>query len=72
LTGTVNGLPTPKAEIKDGKVDGDTVSFWIGIEYEGNPVKLVLKGKLTGDSEIKFSMGTEGGEWSTEITAKKS
>lgn len=71
VTGTVDGLPTPKVEIKDGKVDGDSVSFWIGITYQGNPVKLVLKGKASGD-EIQFSMGTEGGEWSTQITAKKS
>jgi hypothetical protein len=34
-------------------------------------VKLVVKGKLNGD-EIKFSIGTEDGAWSTELTAKKS
>jgi len=70
LTGTVDGLPTPKVEIKDGKIDGDDLSFWVGIEYQGNPVKLVIRGKVAGD-EIKFSIGTEGGEWGTELTAKK-
>jgi hypothetical protein len=71
ITGTVDGLPTPNAEIKEGKLDGDTVSFWISIDYQGSPLKILLKGKVAGD-EIKFTMGTEGGEWSTDLTAKKS
>ena len=71
LTGTVTGLPTPKVDIKDGKVDGDDVSFWVGIEFQANPIKLVVKGKVKGD-EITFNIGTEGGEWGTQLTAKKS
>jgi hypothetical protein len=71
VTGTVSGLPTPNVEIKDGKLDGDTVTFSVNIEYQGNPVKLVLTGKRSGD-EITFTMGTEGGEWSVQLTAKKS
>jgi hypothetical protein len=71
LTGTISGLPTPDVPIKDGKVDGENLTFWVGIEYQGNPVKLVVKGKLSGE-EIKFSIGTEDGAWSTELTCKKS
>ena len=70
VTGTVDGLPTPKTPIKDGKVDGDNVTFWVGIEFQGNPIKLLLKGKVSGD-QIDFTMGTEGGEWGTQFTAKK-
>jgi hypothetical protein len=71
LTGKVIGLP-PKQEgieIKDGKVQGDSVSFWLMTEYQGNPVKLVYTGKV-GDGQIKFIMGTDDGGWSTEILAK--
>ena len=50
---------------------GDTITFFVNIEYQGMPVKLVYKGKLTG-SEIKFSFGTEDGSWGTEISVKKS
>jgi hypothetical protein len=71
VTGTVDGLPTPNAAIKDGKLDGDDLSFWIQIQYQGDDVKLVLKGKVSGD-EIKFSMGTDDGSWSTDLTARKS
>jgi hypothetical protein len=71
VTGTVDGLPTPNAEIKEGKIDGDDLSFSLNIDYQGNPVKLVVKGKVDGD-QIKFDMGTDDGAWSTQLTAKKS
>ena len=58
VTGTIDGLPTPNAEIKEGKLQGQDMSFWITIEYQGQNIKLVYKGKLSGD-EIKFTFGTE-------------
>ncbi len=71
VTGTIDGLPTPAAKIMDGKLQGEAVSFWITIDYQGQPIKLVYKGKVAGD-EIQFSFGTEDGSWGTEVTAKKS
>jgi len=71
VTGTITGMPSGAAEIKDGKLDGDKLTFWIMIEYQGSPVKLVYKGTVAG-SEIKFAFGTEDGAWGTEFTAKKS
>jgi hypothetical protein len=71
VTGTIEGLPTTPAEIKDGKVDGDTVTFSTTTDYQGSPVHLVLKGKLDGD-QIKFSMGLDDGSWGVEFVAKRS
>jgi hypothetical protein len=71
LTGNIEGLPTTPTEIHDGKVDGDTISFWINTDYQGQTYKLVYKGKVSGD-EIKFTFGTEDGSWGAEVTAKKS
>ncbi len=70
LTGAVNGLLDRALEIKDGKAQGDTVSFWVMSEWQGEPVKLVFQGKLAGE-EIRFTMGTEDGGWSTGVTAKR-
>lgn len=70
ISGTVTGLPAGVAEIKDGKLEGDTLTFWIMTEYQGSAIKLVYKGKVSGD-EIKFAFGTEDGSWGTEFTAKK-
>ncbi|HEV2484926.1 MAG TPA: hypothetical protein VGT08_05290 [Terracidiphilus sp.] len=70
VTGTVEGLPTTPAEIHDGKVDGDTVTFWVDSDYQGTTYKLVYKGKVSADG-IKFTFGTEDGSWGTELTATK-
>jgi hypothetical protein len=70
ITGTVDGLPGGTAQVKDGKLQGENVTFWITIDYQGSPVKLVYKGKVAGN-EIKFEFGTEDGSWGTQFTAKK-
>ena len=71
ISGTVTGMPGGVLPIKDGKLDGESLSFWITIDYQGNPVKIVYKGKVNGD-EIRFTLGTEDGSWGTEMVAKKS
>jgi len=70
LTGTVGGLRDKTLEIKEGKVQGDSVTFWVMSEWQGEPVKLVYKGQVAG-GEIRFTMGTEDGGWSTELTATR-
>ena len=70
ITGTVEGLPGGTAQIKDGKLQGDSATFWITIDFQVNPVKLVYKGKVAGES-IEFQFGTEDGSWGTQFTAKK-
>ena len=70
VTGTVEGLPTTPAEIHDGKVDGDTVTFWVNTDYQGDTYKLVYKGKIAADGSSSSSV-TEDGSWGTELTATK-
>lgn len=70
VTGTVEGLPTTPAEIHDGAIAGDTVTFWLNSDYEGQTDKLVYSGKVSGD-QIVFDFGTEDGSWSSPLTVKK-
>lgn len=70
VTGTVEGLPNSPADIHEGKTEGDDVTFWVNTEYQGQPYKLVYKGKVTGD-QIAFEFGTEDGSWGTTLTVKK-
>ena len=70
VTGTVEGLPTTPAEIHDGKVDGDTVTFWVSTDYQGQTYKLVFKGKIAA-GQIEFTFGTDDGSWSAQLTATK-
>ena len=70
LTGTFGGPMEKPSEIKDGKIQGDTVSFWAMADYQGQPIKLVFKGQVLA-SEIYFTMGLDDGSWSTDLVVKK-
>lgn len=70
LTGTIGGQ-RGDAEISDGKVSGDEISFSVVREFQGNQVKLNYTGHVSGD-EIHFKVQREGGEGnSREFTAKR-
>src|SRR5579863_9406309 len=53
LTGETSSNMFGKSTIEDGKVDGDSISFTVTINYQGNDVKINYTGKVSGD-EIKF------------------
>jgi hypothetical protein len=69
LTGTVSGRQR-ETPISDGKISGDTISFTVKMEYNGNSVEQKYSGTISGD-EIKFKR--EGGQGAArEFTAKRS
>jgi hypothetical protein len=70
LTGAITGVMAQPSEVKDGKIQGDTVSFWAVGEYQGQPIKLVFKGQVL-ESEIHFTMGLDDGSWSGDLVVKK-
>jgi len=70
VTGTVEGLPTTPAEIHEGKLDSDTVTFWVNTDYQGQTYKLVYKGKISA-GQIVFNFETDDGSWGAELTATK-
>jgi uncharacterized protein (DUF2147 family) len=72
LTGTVSGMMGGgDAEIKDGTVKGDEIAFNIVRSFNGNEIKLLYKGKVSG-AEIKFTQTRDGGDMPPrEFTAKR-
>lgn len=58
LTGTISSQ-MGDAPISDGTIKGDDLSFNVVREFNGNTIKMVYKGKLSGD-EIKFTRSFEG------------
>jgi len=71
VTGTIERPGAPPMEVHEGKIDGDTVSFWINTDYEGQTYTIVYKGKVT-PGQIVFDLGTADQSWSAQMTAKKS
>src|ERR1051326_3836068 len=74
VTGTLDGGRGGPVEIQNGKVEGDTVTFTVVRNFNGNEIKQNFKGAISG-GEIKFSRTMEGGQGGgqpVEFTAKKS
>src|SRR5436190_22428474 len=58
-----------EAELKEGKVDGDTVTFVEPLKIQDNDINITYTGKISGN-EIKFTR--KGGDFgSSEATAKR-
>ena len=43
-----------KAEIKNGKVDGDTVTFLELLDFQGMPLEIAYTGKIVSNDQIDF------------------
>jgi alpha-N-arabinofuranosidase len=74
LTGTANseaGEQKRTVELKEGKVDGDTVSFVEMMNFQENEIRITYTGKLSADAnEIKFTRAV-GDFAKEEIVAKR-
>ncbi len=68
LNGSMTGMDGMEIKIKDGKVDGDNITFSVTLDFGGMPFMLNYKG-MVADEEIKFS-GDAGG-MPFEFTVKK-
>lgn len=54
LTGTASS-ENGKSEIKNGKVDGDTVTFTETLNFQGMPLEISYTGKIVSDDQIDFT-----------------
>ena len=64
LTGTADGPGGQPLQIKDGKVEGDKISFAISFEGGDGEMKVVHEGSVNGDEmtlNIKMDGGPGGG-----------
>ena len=72
LTGSMEGMQGASTPITDGKVDGDTISFNVVREFNGNTMKSEYTGKVVGDTiAFKMKMDSPNGPVEREFTAKK-
>jgi hypothetical protein len=66
LTGETTSSFTGKSTIEEGKVEGDAVTFSINAKFQDNDVKLIYKGKITGE-EIAFDVEFAGNSDAPQI-----
>jgi hypothetical protein len=60
LTGTVDNTQAGPTDIKEGKIEGDNISFYVVRTMGESQIKISWKGTIAGD-EIKFKRQVEGG-----------
>jgi hypothetical protein len=70
LTGTMTG-PQGDIPLQEGKVAANQISFSTTLDFNGNSVKLVYKGAVSGD-QIKMTREREGSGQPREFTIKRS
>ncbi len=64
--------PTP-TEIKNGKVNGDAISFEVTREGRGGPMTTKYEGTVSGsEMKLKITRDTQNGPMTTDVVAKKS
>jgi|SRR5450432_3305491 hypothetical protein len=70
VTGTMLSIDGKEHPIMDGKLDGDNISFTVPTEWQGSPIKLIVKGKVAGE-QMQLNIGTDDGNWNTDATVKR-
>ncbi len=70
LTGTMVGSDGKERPLNEGKLEGDDLSFSVDSEWQGEPVKLLMKGKISGE-EIELRVDTEDGAWGTDLVLER-
>jgi hypothetical protein len=68
LTGSTTGPDGGQVPIKDGKVEGNSISFGVSLDFGGMPLELTYKGVVSG-GEIKITGEFAGMPF--EFTVKK-
>jgi autotransporter translocation and assembly factor TamB len=71
VTGTMQGTDGKERPINDGKLDGDALSFSVNSEWQGQAIKLVMKGKVAGE-KIELRVDTDDGAWGTDLVLTRS
>jgi len=59
LTGSTTGPDGKELVIKDGKIDGDKLSFTVTVDFGGQEMKMEYKGVLAGD-DLTLTMDMMG------------
>ena len=53
-----------------GKLDGDNISLTVASEWQGQPVNLIVTGKVSGE-QMQLHIVSDNGYWSTDANVKR-
>jgi hypothetical protein len=70
ISGTMLGYDGKPRPVSEGKLDGDAISLKIATDWQGQPVTLIVTGKVSGD-EMQLHIASDNGYWSTDANVKR-
>jgi hypothetical protein len=70
VTGNMIGYDGKPYPVSDGKLDGENLSMKVAFEWQGQPVTLLVTGKVSGD-DMQVHIATDNGYWSTDAALKR-
>jgi hypothetical protein len=70
ISGTMLGIDGKEYPITEGKLEGENISFTVNSQWQGSPVKLFVKGTVSGE-QMKVNIAADNGYWSTDATVKR-
>lgn len=69
LTGSMSAFDN-EVPIKDGKVDGDNISYTVTLDFNGNTFKILFEGKVQGGT-LEMTREREGSGNKQKFSLKK-
>jgi hypothetical protein len=70
VTGNMLGYDGKPYPVSDGKLDGENLSMKVAFEWQGQPVTLIVTGKVSGE-DMQLHIATDNGYWSTDAALKR-
>src|SRR5215467_14727796 len=70
VTGNMLGYDGKRYPVSEGKLDGENLSMKVAFEWQGQPVTLIVTGKVSGEN-MQLHIAADNGYWSTDAALKK-
>ena len=70
VTGNMLGHDGKPYPVSEGKLDGENLSMKVAFEWQGQPVILIVTGKVSGD-DMNLHIAADNGYWSTDAALKR-
>jgi hypothetical protein len=70
VTGNMIGRDGRQYPVSDGKIEGENLSMKVAFEWQGQPVTLIVTGKVSSE-EIQLHIVTDNGYWSTDAELRR-
>jgi len=70
VTGNMLGYDGKPYPVSDGKLDGENLSMKVASQWQGQPVTLIVTGRVSGD-DMQVHIAADNGYWATDAALKR-